>query len=101
MFDNVADKRREPNFNTRVSRVELLTPGPIGNGSQFRAKLTMMRRVFDVTVEFTAFEHVGAENPARCDRIVGLRLCRHDAATKLPSPAFHRLALRSGSRPRS
>jgi uncharacterized protein YndB with AHSA1/START domain len=56
VFDYVADERHEPNFNTRMSRVELLTPGPIGAGSQFRTELTMMRRTFDMTVEFTAFE---------------------------------------------
>src|SRR5438552_14531317 len=56
VFDYVADERHEPNFNTRMSRVELLTPEPIGVGSRFQVELTMMRRVFDMTVEFTAFE---------------------------------------------
>jgi uncharacterized protein YndB with AHSA1/START domain len=56
VFDYVADERHEPNFNTRMSRVELLTPEPIGLGSRFGVEMTMMRRVFDMTVEFTAFE---------------------------------------------
>jgi hypothetical protein len=56
VFDYVADERHEPNFNTRMSRVELLTPEPIGVGSRFGVEMTMMRRVFDMTVEFTAFE---------------------------------------------
>jgi uncharacterized protein YndB with AHSA1/START domain len=56
VFDYVADERHEPNFNTRMSRVELLTPEPIGVGSRFGIEMTMMRRVFDMTVEFTAFE---------------------------------------------
>jgi uncharacterized protein YndB with AHSA1/START domain len=56
VFDYVADERHEPNFNTRMSRVELLTPEPIGLGSRFEVEMTMMRRVFDMTVEFTAFE---------------------------------------------
>src|SRR6266496_45388 len=56
VFDYVADERHEPNFNTRMSRVELLTPEPIGVGSRFEVEMTMMRRVFDMTVEFTAFE---------------------------------------------
>ena len=33
VFDYVADERHEPNFNSRMSRVELLTPEPIGLGS--------------------------------------------------------------------
>jgi uncharacterized protein YndB with AHSA1/START domain len=56
VFDYVADERHEPNFNARMSRVELLTPEPIGAGSRFGVEMTMMRRVFDMTVEFTAFE---------------------------------------------
>ena len=56
VFDYVADERHEPSFNTRMSRVELLTPEPIGVGSRFGVEMTMMRRVFDMTVEFTAFE---------------------------------------------
>jgi uncharacterized protein YndB with AHSA1/START domain len=56
VFDYVADERHEPNFNTRMSRVELLTPEPIGAGSRFGVEMTMMRRVFDMTVEFTDFE---------------------------------------------
>jgi uncharacterized protein YndB with AHSA1/START domain len=56
VFDYVADERHEPNFNSRMSRVELLTPEPIGAGARFGVEMTMMRRVFDVTVEFTAFE---------------------------------------------
>ena len=56
VFDYVADERHEPNFNSRMSRVELLTPEPIGVGSRFGVEMTMMRRVFEMTVEFTAFE---------------------------------------------
>ena len=56
VFDYVADERHEPNFNSRMSRVELLTPEPIGLGSRFGVEMTMMRRVFEMTVEFTAFE---------------------------------------------
>jgi len=56
VFEYVADERNEPNFNSRMSRVELLTPEPIGVGSRFAIEMTMMRRVFDGTVEFTAFD---------------------------------------------
>jgi uncharacterized protein YndB with AHSA1/START domain len=56
VFDYVAAEQHEPTFNTRMSCVELLTPEPIGVGSRFGIEMTMMRRVFDMTVEFTAFE---------------------------------------------
>jgi len=56
VFDYVADERHEPNFNTRMSHVELLTPEPIGVGSRFAIEMTMMGRPFNMTVEFTAFE---------------------------------------------
>ena len=56
VFDYVADERHEPNYNPRMSPVELLTAEPIGAGSQFGIEMTMMRRVFDMTVEFTDFQ---------------------------------------------
>ena len=56
VFDFVADERNEPRFNSRMSRVELLTPEPVGAGSQFLAESRMMGRAFDVRVEYTVFE---------------------------------------------
>ena len=56
VFDFVADERNEPSFNPRMVRAELLSPEPIGVGSQFRAESRMMRRTFEVTVEYTVFE---------------------------------------------
>ena len=43
-----------------MSRVYLLTPEPIGLGSRFEVEITMMRRAFDIMVEFTAFERAAA-----------------------------------------
>jgi uncharacterized protein YndB with AHSA1/START domain len=80
VFDYVADERHEPNFNARKSRVELLTPEPIGVGSRFGVEMTMMRPVFKLTVEFTAFDRPrllgstshslprGGKGPAVADR---------------------------------
>ena len=56
VFEFVADERSEPRFNSRMSRVELVTPEPVGAGSQFRAESRMMGRTFEVTVEYTVFE---------------------------------------------
>ncbi|HEY8407571.1 MAG TPA: hypothetical protein VIK66_06310 [Gaiellaceae bacterium] len=68
VFDYVADERNEPNFNARIFRVQLLTPEPIGVGSRFGIEMTMMRRVFDMTVESTALERprLLGSTSARC-----------------------------------
>jgi hypothetical protein len=56
VFDFVADERNEPSFNERMFRAELVTPEPIGAGSRFLVASTMMRRMVEMTVEFTAFQ---------------------------------------------
>ena len=56
VFDYVADERNEPQFNSRMSRVELVTPEPIGAGSRFLAESRMMGGAFEVAVEYTVFE---------------------------------------------
>ena len=56
VFDFVADQRNEPRFNSRMVRAELLSPEPIGAGSRFLAESKMMRRTFEVMVEYTVFE---------------------------------------------
>jgi hypothetical protein len=56
VFDFVADERNEPHFNPRMSRVELLTPEPVGAGSRFLAESRMMGGTFEIEVEYTAFE---------------------------------------------
>jgi len=37
-------------------RAEKLSPGPIGLGTRFRAKITSMRRPAAMTIEFTGYE---------------------------------------------
>jgi Polyketide cyclase / dehydrase and lipid transport len=62
VFDRMADARNEPDWNTQVSRSELLSDEPVGQGSRFRtvnrgkpydATITTARRpellVFEVT----------------------------------------------------
>jgi uncharacterized protein YndB with AHSA1/START domain len=39
VFDVVADTRNEPAYNPDMTRVELLTPEPIGTGTRFRASM--------------------------------------------------------------
>lgn len=54
VFDVVADSRNEPTYNPAMTRVELLTPEPIGTGTQFRAY--MGRAGTPMFVELTTVE---------------------------------------------
>ena len=54
VFDTVADSRNEPSFNPAMTGVELLTPPPIGLGTQFRARMGKAGR--EMLVELTEFE---------------------------------------------
>ena len=54
VFDTVADSRLEPSFNPAMTEVELLTPGPIGLGTRFRAR--MGRAGMEMLVELTEFD---------------------------------------------
>ena len=39
VFDTVADSRNEPSFNPAMTGIQLLTPPPVGLGTQFRARM--------------------------------------------------------------
>jgi carbon monoxide dehydrogenase subunit G len=54
VFDIVADSRNEPSYNPSMIGVELLTRPPIGQGTQFRAR--MGRSGMDMLVELTEFD---------------------------------------------
>ena len=56
VFDFVADERNELRYNPRMVRAELISEGPIGVGTRFRAELRTMGRTVPMTVEFTAYE---------------------------------------------
>ncbi len=53
VFDTVADTRNEPSFNAAMTEVELLTPGAIGLGTRFRAR--MGNAGMDMLVELNEF----------------------------------------------
>ena len=38
VFDFVADERNEPRYNPHMRRAELISTGPIGLGTRFRAR---------------------------------------------------------------
>jgi uncharacterized protein YndB with AHSA1/START domain len=56
VFDFVADERNEPLFNPQMLRAEQLTPGPIGTGTRFQAKVTSRGRPLEMVIEFTEYE---------------------------------------------
>jgi Polyketide cyclase / dehydrase and lipid transport len=56
VFDTVADERNEPRYNRRLSDVEKITPGPIGQGTRFRARTAARRRGLEMIIEFTEFD---------------------------------------------
>jgi hypothetical protein len=56
VFDFVADERNEPRYNPRILRVHKLTPGPIGQGTQFRAETTTMGRTAGIAIRYTAYQ---------------------------------------------
>jgi carbon monoxide dehydrogenase subunit G len=67
VFDTVADERNEPLYNPRLREVEKITPGPIGQGTRFRARTAAQRRSFEMIIEFTEFDR-----PHRLDSLTRL-----------------------------
>ncbi len=56
VFDFVADEWNEPRYNSKMRRAELISDGPIGVGTRFRAETTSMGRTVQMVIEFTGFE---------------------------------------------
>jgi len=56
VFDFVADERNEPRYNPQMRRAELISEGPIGVGTRFRAETTSLGRPVQMVIEFTGFE---------------------------------------------
>jgi len=56
VFDFVADERNEPRYNPRMLRAEKISPGPIGEGTRFRAETRTMRGSAEMMIEVTAYE---------------------------------------------
>jgi uncharacterized protein YndB with AHSA1/START domain len=56
VFDFVADERNEPRYNPRMVRAEMLSPGPVGLGSRFRAEMRTRPRPVVMTTENTGYE---------------------------------------------
>ncbi|WP_083266460.1 SRPBCC family protein [Arthrobacter sp. U41] len=55
VFDFVADERNEPRYNPRILRVEKVTGGAIGNGTQFKVTTTSRRRLLTMLLETTEY----------------------------------------------
>ncbi len=55
VFDFVADERNEPTYNPKMLQAEKLTPGPIGEGTQWEAIVEARGRAFDMMLETTEY----------------------------------------------
>ena len=56
VFDFVADERNEPRYNPRMLSSEMLSPGPVGLGSRFRAVMRSRPRRMTMTTQFTGYQ---------------------------------------------
>ena len=56
VFDYVADQRNEPNYNPQMLQSEMITDGPIGVGTRFRATAQSGRREVEMLIEVTEYQ---------------------------------------------
>ena len=56
VFDFVADERNEPKYNPRILRVEKVTGGAIGNGTQFTVITKSRGRPLTMLLETTEYQ---------------------------------------------
>ena len=56
VFDFVADERHEPKYNPQMVRVEMLTSGPVGEGTTYRAWMRSGMRTEEMLIETTQFD---------------------------------------------
>ncbi len=56
VFEVVADERNEPKYNPALLSVDLLSEGPVGVGTRFRAVHMSGRGPMEMTVELTEYD---------------------------------------------
>jgi hypothetical protein len=56
VFDFAADERNEPRYNPRMLSSEMLSPGPVGLGSRFRAVMRSRPRRTTMTTQSTGYQ---------------------------------------------
>jgi pimeloyl-ACP methyl ester carboxylesterase len=56
VFDTLGDPRQERTYNDRVQAAEMLTPGPIAEGSRFEQQVRRVGRTDRATVDITGFQ---------------------------------------------
>ena len=56
VFDYVADQSNEPQYNAQMVRAEKITPGPVGQGTQFRSAVASRGRTADMLIECTRYD---------------------------------------------
>jgi polyketide cyclase/dehydrase/lipid transport protein len=56
VFDYVADQSNEPAYNPRMVRAEKITPGPVGQGTQFRSAVASRGPTAEMLIECTGYD---------------------------------------------
>jgi Polyketide cyclase / dehydrase and lipid transport len=56
VFDLVADKRNEPQYNPRMVHAAKVTDGPVGKGTVFRSATRSMGRTAEMRIELTGYD---------------------------------------------
>src|ERR1035437_511941 len=56
VFDYVADRSNEPQYNPRMVRADKITAGPVGRRTQLRAAAASMRRTAEILIECTVYD---------------------------------------------
>jgi len=56
VFDYVADRSNEPQYNPQMVRAEKITPGPVGKGTRFRSAVASRGRAAGMLIECTGYD---------------------------------------------
>jgi hypothetical protein len=56
VFDFIADQRNELSYNPRMTESVMLTGGPIGVGTRFRATVLSAGKPLSMVIEYTGFD---------------------------------------------
>lgn len=56
VFDYVADQTNEPQYNPSMVRAEKITPGAVGQGTQFRSAVASAGRTAEMLIECTGYD---------------------------------------------
>ena len=56
VFDYVADRSNEPQYNPQMLRAEKITTGPVGAGTRFRSAVASRGQTAEMLIEITGYD---------------------------------------------